>query len=179
MNELDYILIAKLNASSKLAFGELFDKYVGMVHAFVSSLIKDESTAEDITQLVFVKLWEHRKGIDPDGNLPAWLYVTARNAVFKELKRMILMDKYVNYANYSQSSQEIPSWGNIDGEVIKRELDSVVNSFPKAMKNIYLLRTVEGLSVAEIARELQLSSKTVETQLSRAKKRLKEKIEKI
>ena len=92
---------------------------------------------------------------------------------------MILMDKYVNYANYSQSSQEIPSWGNIDGEVIKRELDSVVNSFPKAMKNIYLLRTVEGLSVAEIARELQLSSKTVETQLSRAKKRLKEKIEKI
>ena len=55
----------------------------------------------------------------------------------------------------------------------------MVNSFPKAMKNIYLLRTVEGLSVAEIARELQLSSKTVETQLSRAKKRLKEKIEKI
>ena len=179
MNEVDYILIARLNASSKLAFGELFDKYVGMVHAFASSLIRDESTAEDITQLVFVKLWEHRKGIDPDGNLPAWLYVTARNAVFKELKRMTLMDKYVNYANYSQSSQEIPSWGNIDGEVIKMELDSVVNSFPKAMKNIYLLRTVEGLTVAEIARELQLSSKTVETQLSRAKKRLKEKIEKI
>ncbi|MGM9754017.1 MAG: RNA polymerase sigma factor [Candidatus Cryptobacteroides sp.] len=177
--EQDHILIAKLNASSKVAFSNLFDKYVGMVHSFVSSLIKDDAASDDITQLVFIKLWEHRRNIAPEGNLPAWLYVSARNAVFKELKRMVLMDKYVNYALRSQQLGENSVGGGIDAEIIRRELEAVVNSFPKAMKNIYLMRTVEGLSVADIAAEMNLSPKTVETQLSRAKKKLKDKLEKI
>lgn len=177
--EQDHILIAKLNASSKVAFSNLFDKYVGMVHSFVSSLIKDDAASDDITQQVFIKLWEHRRNIAPEGNLPAWLYVSARNAVFKELKRMVLMDKYVNCALRSQQISENSVGGGIDAEIIRRELEAVVNSFPKAMKNIYLMRTVEGLSVAYIAAEMKLSPKTVETQLSRAKKKLKDKLEKI
>ncbi|MGM9788399.1 MAG: RNA polymerase sigma factor [Candidatus Cryptobacteroides sp.] len=177
--EQDHILIARLNASSKKAFGELFDRYVGIVHSFVSSMIKDESVAEDITQLVFVKLWEQRKNISSEGNLPAWLYVTARNAVFKEIRRMILMDKYVNYAVHSQMLQENNALDGIDGAVLRQEVDSVVNSFPEAMKKIYLLRTVEGLSVADIAKMMDISPKTVETQLFRAKGRLRDKIKKI
>lgn len=47
------------------------------------------------------------------------------------------------------------------------------------MKNIYLLRTVEGHSVSEIAQMLDLSPKTVETQLARAKKKIQEKLKKI
>ena len=58
MTDSDYILIAKLNASSKQAFGEIYDKYVTMVYSFALSVIHDESVAEDITQLVFVRLWE-------------------------------------------------------------------------------------------------------------------------
>ena len=46
------------------------------------------------------------------------------------------------------------------------------------MKNIYLLRTVEGLSVKEIAKNLEISPKTVESQLLRAKKKIKEKLDK-
>ena len=54
--EQDYILIAKLNASSKQAFSDLYEKYVDMVFSFVVSLMNDSSVAEDITQFVFIQL---------------------------------------------------------------------------------------------------------------------------
>ena len=174
--EPDYILIAKLNASSKQAFGQLYDKYVGMVYSFVCSLVRDESVAEDITQTVFVQLWEHRSSISSEKNLPAWLYVTARNAVFKELRRMMYMEKYVDYASRIQPPQEAVGGGKMDSTTIRKELESIISTFPQAMKNIYLLRTVEGLSVSEIAQMLDLSPKTVETQLARAKKKIQEKL---
>ena len=59
--EQDYILISKLNASSKQAFNDLYEKYVDMVYSFVLSILNDNSVAEDITQFVFIQLWEHRK----------------------------------------------------------------------------------------------------------------------
>ena len=104
--EQDYILIAKLNASSKQAFSDLYEKYVDMVFSFVVSLMNDSSVAEDITQFVFIQLWEHRKDISSQKNLPAWLYVTARNAAYKEIRRMLSMEKYVNYAVHAQTLQD-------------------------------------------------------------------------
>lgn len=68
--------------------------------------------------------------------------------------------------------------GNIDNKIIRKELDSIIDTFPLSMKKIYLLRTVEGLSVNEIAENLEISPKTVETQLLRAKKKIKEKFNK-
>ena len=176
--EQDYILIAKLNASSKQAFSDLYEKYVDMVFSFVQSMLNDNSVAEDITQFVFIQLWEHRKEMSSQKNLPAWLYVTARNAVYKEIRRMMSMEKYVNYAVHAQTLQDAVGGGNIDSKIIRKELDSIIETFPASMKNIYLLRTVEGLSVKKIAENLQISPKTVETQLLRAKKKIKEKFDK-
>ena len=179
MTDSDYILIAKLNASSKQAFGEIYDKYVTMVYSFALSVIHDESIAEDITQLVFVRLWEHRESISSEKNLPAWLYVTARNAVFKELRRMACMEQYVNYAARIQSRREEFELEQLDDAVILKELAGICSSFPQRMMNIYELRMVEGLSVAEIAENLDISPKTVETQLSRARKIISRKLKNI
>lgn len=176
--EHDHIMIAKLNASSKQAFNDLYEKYVDMVFSFVQSMLNDNSVAEDITQFVFIQLWEHRKEMSSQKNLPAWLYVTARNAVYKEIRRMMSMEKYVSYAVHAQAPQDAVGGGNIDGKIIRKELDSIIEAFPASMKNIYLLRTVEGLSVKEIAKNLEISPKTVESQLLRAKKKIKEKFDK-
>ena len=71
----DAALIRLLNASDKKAFEQLYDKYVGMVHGFLRSLLKNNEQVEDITQWCFMQLWEHRREMASDRNLPAWLYV--------------------------------------------------------------------------------------------------------
>lgn len=179
MTEPDYILIAKLNESSKMAFAALYDRYVGMVHSFVFSIIQDTSVAEDIIQFVFLQLWEHRKSISPDKNLPAWLYVTARNAVFKETKRLVRMSKYVQFIEGTHQVEDAVGGGRIDRRVLQRELDGIVASFPDGMRNIFIMRTTDDMTVREISESLKISVKTVETQLLRAKRIIRKKIEKI
>lgn len=174
----EYILIARLNASSKVAFSELYDKYVDRVYAFVLSIIRDELAAEDITQTVFIQLWEHRKSISSEKNLAAWLYVTARNAVFKEMRRMFYMEKYVSSLELTHSNQEASDGVALDRSTIRNELALIVDKFPTSMRNIYTLRMDEGMSVADIAVALGISPKTVETQLLRAKIKIQEKMKK-
>lgn len=81
----DVLLVEYLNAGSRRAFSAIYDKYVGMVRSYALKMLGDDSLADDVVQFVFLKLWEKRESIDSVKNLPAWLYVVAKNCVYKEL----------------------------------------------------------------------------------------------
>ena len=170
----DAILIKQLNASDKKAFGLLYDKYVGMVYGFLVSVLRQEGLAEDLTQWCFMQMWERRETISAERNLPAWLYVIARNAAIKELRRQVTAANYVEYTLNSKSEAEYDSDPQSDLKVITEEMKRVINQLPESRRRIFMMRTVEGLSVNEIAKELGISPKTVETQIARAKLALRE-----
>lgn len=85
----EYLQIIRLNCGSKQAFTAIYNKYVGRIFNYVCAMTRDEVLAEDITQFCFMKLWERRKEIRPDENFAAYLYVIARNAVYKETRRLV------------------------------------------------------------------------------------------
>lgn len=167
----DIELIKRLNESDKDAFEMLYDRYVGMVYGFLNSLLKNESLAQDHTQWCFMQLWEHRQTISHDRNLPAWLYVTARNAAYKEARRQVVAAKYVELSPKDICDN---STNSHDLLVIKEEMSKYISKLPESRRRIFLMRIEEGKSVAEIAQELGISPKTVETQIARAKSFLKE-----
>lgn len=169
------MLIARLNASDRQAFALIYDRYGSRVASFVRSLLPDGSSAEDIIQLVFLRLWEHRTEISPDGNLGGWLYICSRNAVFKESRRILNMARYVQSVMKcgEEPADVLPS---PDYTVIQETIMSTIASFPPAMKKIYLMHYDSDLSVAQIASRLSLSPKTVETQLLRARRILQKKV---
>ena len=170
----DAILIKQLNASDKKAFGLLYDKYVGMVYGFLVSVLRQEGLAEDLTQWCFMQMWERRETISAERNLPAWLYVIARNAAIKELRRQVTAANYVEYALNSKQDAQHDAGPQSDLKVITEEMERVVGQLPESRRKIFLMRTVDGLSVNEIAEKLEISPKTVETQIARAKQALRE-----
>lgn len=173
----DQILIEQLNASSIEAFSALYDKYAGMVFNFTHAILKDTYLSEDITQSCFALMWIRRTSISPDGNVPAWLYVVARNAVFKELRRQVTASKYIDYVANSGEIQL--GGGNFeagDTEVILAEAKAAIAALPESRRMIYKMRFIEGLSVHEISERLDISPKTVETQIARAKNAIRQRI---
>lgn len=173
----DQILIEQLNASSIEAFSELYNKYAGMVFNFTHAILKDTYLSEDITQSCFALMWTRRTSISPDGNMPAWLYVVARNAVFKELRRQVAASKYIDYVANSGEIQL--GGGNFeagDTEVILAETEAAIAALPESRRMIYKMRFIEGLSVHEISERLDISPKTVETQIARAKNAIRQRI---
>lgn len=168
----DQILIEQLNASSMEAFSALYDKYAGMVFNFTLSILKDDCISEDITQSCFALMWSRRASISPDGNLPAWLYVVARNAVFKEVRRQVTASKYLDYlSNRDEAETQESELTNGDTSVILAEAEAAIDALPESRRKIYKMRFIDGLSVHEISERLDISPKTVETQIARAKKR--------
>ncbi len=64
---------------SKLAFDEIVHRYVHLVHAAAYRQTRDTHLAEDVTQAVFLLLWQHASKLNPHTSLPGWLLLTARN----------------------------------------------------------------------------------------------------
>lgn len=173
----DQILIKQLNASSMEAFSALYDKYAGMVFNFTLSILKDDCISEDITQSCFALMWSRRASISPDGNLPAWLYVAARNAVFKEVRRQVTASKYLDYlSNRDEAETQESELMNGDTSVILAEAEAAIAALPESRRKIYKMRFIEGLSVHEISERLDISPKTVETQIARAKNAIRQRI---
>lgn len=175
----EHRLIELLNRSDKEAFAALYDLYADMVYNFAASVTKDASLAQDITQNCFIQLWNHRKEISPDGNLPAWLYVTARNAVYKEARRKLTQRKFEEAAVGTGSLYEAASHGNSDYYLIREEVRETVDALPESRRKIYRMKNAEGKNVKQIAEELGISQKTVETQLSRADKAIRKRISRL
>lgn len=177
----DHILIEQLNASSIEAFSALYDKYAGMVFNFTHTILKDTYLSEDITQSCFALMWIRRTSISPDGNVPAWLYVVARNAVFKELLRQVTASKYIDYVSNSDAARQEEFETGDTGEtgdtaVILAEAKAAIAALPESRRMIYKMRFIEGLSVHEISERLDISPKTVETQIARAKNAIRQRI---
>lgn len=174
----DQILIEQLNASSIEAFSALYDKYAGMVFNFTHAILKDTYLSEDITQSCFALMWIRRASISPDGNVPAWLYVVARNAVFKELRRQVTASKYIDYVSNSDAArqEEFETGDTRDTAVILAEAEAAIAALPESRRMIYKMRFIEGLSVHEISERLDISPKTVETQIARAKNAIRQRI---
>lgn len=173
----DQILIEQLNASSMEAFSALYDKYAGMVFNFTLSILKDDCISEDITQSCFALMWSRRASISPDGNLPAWLYVVARNAVFKEVRRQVTASKYLDYlSNRDEAEMQESELTNGDTSVILAEAEAAIDALPESRRKIYKMRFIEGLPVHEISERLDISPKTVETQIARAKNAIRQRI---
>lgn len=167
MNDVE--LIRLLNNSDKAAFEALYDKYVGMVFNFLQSVLKNEEAAEDHTQWCFMQLWEHRASISSDKNLPAWLYVTARNAAYKEVRRQVTAARYVDHLSQDAIEAGGDRTSMSDVEVVRREMLEAIDKLPEARRRIFMMKTFEKKSVSQIADSLGISQKTVETQIRRAK----------
>lgn len=173
----DQILIKQLNASSIEAFSALYDKYAGMVFNFTRSILKDDAICEDITQSCFGLMWSRRETISPDGNVAAWLYVVARNAVFKEVRRQVTVSKYLDYlSNNDNADSQENDLTERDTAVIMSEAEAAIAALPESRRKIYKMRFIEGMSVHEISERLDISPKTVETQIARAKNAIRQRI---
>lgn len=177
--EEDAALISRMNKGDEKAFALLYDKYAGRVFGFMRRILGDEALAEDITQFCFMQVWINRRRISSDRSLPAYLYVVARNAAYKEFRRQLSAEKYIRYATGGDRTYEEADYGKVDLGIIREEVSKLIASLPESRKKIFVMRRIKGMTPSEIAEELGISVKTVEAQISRAGIALRQAISRI
>lgn len=163
----------RVRAGDVAALEEAFRAcYAGMC-GFVRAQVGSADTAEDLVQDVFMRVWQTRNRLDPNGSLRSLLYRSAHNAALNFLKHRNVESRWLHTA--STSPARIAPDG--DDPAAFNELASAVDhalaALPERCRLIFIMSRQQGLSYAEIADALGLSIKTVETQMGRALKALR------
>ncbi len=165
------ILINEIKQGNKKVFQSLFNSYYPLLMKFAYRFLFDAEAGKDVVQEVFINLWEKRETIEIT-SLKSYLFVAVKNKCLLHLRKLDIVDKHQVYLIdsylYSQGADEA-----FDSD-LAIEVQQALDQLPPAMKRIFSLKYVHGLTMKEIAEDLAVSISTVKTQLGRARQKLQE-----
>ncbi len=165
-----YLLLLIAEHDDQTAFDELFNSYFPGLVSFASNILKDRQLAEEIVEDVFVKLWLNRKTTVSIKSPSHYIYTAVKYASLSALKKN-KTDFFEDYPDDMVLSYSNPESAYISNENISLIADAI-NQLPSRCRLIFRLIKEEGLKYEEVAQLLQLSVKTVESQMTIAIKKL-------
>lgn len=166
-------LVSKLKEDDAKSFDTLFNIYSNKLFRFAFSLLKNEEDAKEIVQETFFRIWNKRKDIDSSKSFKSFLFSISYNLIIDQL-RFKLKDKKFrdSLENYFKNQINFQD-NNTDYNILKKEIEDVINKLPERRRQIYLLSREHGLSHKEIAEKLNITPKTVENQIGLTLKHIK------
>lgn len=158
------------------AFDALFHKYSEMLYAFALSITRDQFAAEDITQLVFLKVWEKRAQIKEHLSFKSYLFSVAYHETISMLRKEKSEKRRINeYLHFSQSqtneTEQFVEFKSIEGIA-----NQLIDQMPEKRKEIFRLSRDQGYTNKEISEKLNISIKTVENQMTSALNFMRQKL---
>ena len=169
-------LVGKLQEGDVESFHVIFDSYYKPLVTYARKFLADIEEAEDQVQKVFLYIWEKRKSLDIGVSLKSYLFRSVHNACLNHLKREDLKNEYAREFLMNLASREALFHYSLNGfnYVAEKDLSTAIEhsieSLPATCKKIFRLSRLKGLKNREIAQEMSISVRTVETQIYRALK---------
>ncbi|WP_232526685.1 RNA polymerase sigma-70 factor [Marinilabilia rubra] len=166
-------LLDGISSGEESAFRHLFDVYYQLLVSFAYRYLNDLDSARNVVQDVIVSLYDKRESIKIHTSLKAHLYQSVRNRALNVLKREKMQRDHHNRILEEEKDQSYYEDKLAVSELEARIAD-VVKELPGQCRRIFLMSRQEGLSNSDIASDLDISKRTVETQISKALKKIRE-----
>jgi RNA polymerase sigma-70 factor (ECF subfamily) len=167
----DSTCLQRLQQDDVRAFDLLFDEYGPELCRFAHGYLKSHADSEDVVQECFLKVWERRHTFDAGIVFKTYLFTAVYRAILKQLRRQ-------RYWVFEDCGEEFLIEEDGPGRIVEyQELEqfyqTAVDQLPPRRREIFALSRQQGFSNATIAKELNISIKCVENQLTHALKFLK------
>lgn len=163
-------LLEALSKGDEKAFETFFLYYYPQVKGFICGLLQSQEEAEDISQDIFLMLWNNRSSLNTINNFKSYLFRICKNAAYRHIERALLFKSYQQKQN--EKSVFIPETNETDDNIHLKELELLVamavEKMPPQRKRIYKMSRESGMSSEEIAQILDINKRTVENHLSQA-----------
>lgn len=170
----DAELVRRIRAGDERALEAVFRAYYAGMASFVQRFVRSPDVAEELVQDIFFKLWSKREQLSDIESFRTYLYRAARNQALNWLRRQKLERRWQEEHG---GEDDAPTPHLADEEASEQEVAAAVQEaiqrLPPRCREVFLLSRDGGLTYAEIARTLDISVKTVETQMGRALKALR------
>lgn len=160
----------------EVLFKSLYNRYFGKVFRFVRNHTRDLQEAEDLTHDVFFRFWKYRESFASDIPPEAQLLVIARRTVINNYKKGLLR----KLTSLEQMEVELQGADDADYVIrdvqVKEQLQGALNLLPPKRREIFEKSRFQVMTYEEIAQDMGISSNTVESQMVKALKFLRERL---
>jgi RNA polymerase sigma-70 factor (ECF subfamily) len=169
----DLILIEAIKQDDNSAFEELFNRHYKPLVAYINTFTNDIYLSEDIVQQTFITIWTQRNRLPLIKSIKNYLHTVSYHAFIDHYKKSKRNDAFFDDLKEKALRDSIDD----DSELAERrilKLISIVDSLPPRCKEILRLNKIEGLKYIEISKKLDISVKTVESQMRIAFQKIRE-----
>ncbi len=164
------VLIAELKTKSRKAFDYLYDNYSPALYGVIKNIVRDEQTANDVLQEVFIKIWNGIAGYEPArARLYTWMINIARNQAIDKLRSGNTLSRKENkdfIRTENENSKQTPFVEGIG-------LRGLVDELEEEQKQIIELLYYRGYTQSEAAETLQIPLGTVKSRVRLAMVKLR------
>ncbi|MFY0605420.1 MAG: RNA polymerase sigma-70 factor [Cyclobacteriaceae bacterium] len=174
MQDSDQLLVDRLRSKDTRAFELVFNQFYGLLKSYAMRFMDDPEDAEEIVQEVFVKFWEKCESIAPDSSIKSYLYRSVHNTCLNTIKHEKVKDSYRQYMVHMMEEASEDDFNEKETENLQKRIYDAVDDLPPRCSEIFKLSRFDGLKYQEIADHLGISIKTVEVQMGKALKNLRE-----
>lgn len=153
-------------------YNDLYTKYHKVIYINIRKFVHSPEGVEDVFQDVFLALWENLHKVRSVESIAPWLFVVSQNKALSYLKKkvndsLILVDSY-------QPFETIPATADkTDNDLQMAMISKAIDQLPDKRKQVFTLSKFEGLTVDEIASELEITPSTVREYLKQAVRSIK------
>lgn len=165
-------LIAEDN---KDAFNTLFREWYERLCRFARHYLENKEDVEEVVSDVFVALWHSRTSLADVAKADTYLFVAVKNRCYNLYRKTVPMKITIEEQAEIQTSDETPEQ-NLERAELYAKLDELVNALPEQRRIIFQMTKEDGLTAKQTAEILNLSVRTVESQIYKAIKTLEKEI---
>ena len=173
MDHNEHDIINRIKSDDKKAFEELFFDYYPKLTVFAKKYVRNMDTAKEIVQDFFVRLFESRGKLNIQTSLKSYLYSSVKNSCLNYLNQKKLHASHAENIRIQNKDSVIDFSDTMEQTELEYRIWQEVSGLPDQCKRIFNLSRKEGIKNKEIADQLDISIRTVETQISKALKILR------
>lgn len=171
---IEQLILEKVVQGDKRAFEQLYHRYADKLYYFAFRFLKTSDDAEELTQDVFIKIWETRERLDPENSFNAYLFTIAKNTIFNLHRKKLNEIAYREYLRNHFDEVYSKTENDVMLSELKAVIDRCIEKLPPMRKKVFELSRKQGLSYKEISEHLNISDKTIETHIRLALKSIRE-----
>lgn len=158
----------KEKLSNSNAIEQYFFEYFEALHRYAYTLLNDNDDAKDVVQQIFMHLWEKKETLSITQSVRAYLYTTTHNHCLNRIKSRQTRQRHYQQFATGQDHATSDNEEQLSVRALKQEVLSAMDELPEKCREVFYKSRFEEKTYPEIAKELEISVKTVEAHMGKA-----------